>query len=238
MKKWLKQVLRPLALCIAPQDPVLSNIFDQGYGHARSRAEQKPVDAQGQPIPWLTYPCIEYLNQLDLSAMRVFEWGSGNSSKWFARRCKEIISVESDQDWYNYVKQELQANQTLLFAEESNYAEVIGDYGDFDLIIVDALRRYDCAEKALTHLKPGGFILLDNSDWHPNSCEMLRQKAPDLIQVDFHGLGPCNKYTWTSSLFLSLEFRPKLGGKRLPVVSLAGLDQISKYDQPWHEKYT
>ena len=38
------------------------------------------VNENNEPIPWFTYPSIQYLDQLDLSEKTIFEWGSGNSS--------------------------------------------------------------------------------------------------------------------------------------------------------------
>ncbi len=49
-------------------------------------------------------------------------------------------------------------------------------------------------------------IILDNSDWYKNTAKLLRDKL-DLIEVDFHGFGPINNYTWTTSIFFSRNFR-------------------------------
>ena len=45
-------------------------------------------------LPWFTYPAIEALSNWDLSDKRVFEYGSGFSTLFWASRAKEVVSVE------------------------------------------------------------------------------------------------------------------------------------------------
>ena len=35
------------------------------YGHLRTIARNECVDAEGRPIPWYTYPALEFIRQLD-----------------------------------------------------------------------------------------------------------------------------------------------------------------------------
>ncbi len=49
------------------------------YGQFETIKRWSCIDKNGNPIPWFTYPCIEYLNHLDLSECVVFEYGSGYS---------------------------------------------------------------------------------------------------------------------------------------------------------------
>jgi hypothetical protein len=89
------------------------------------------------------------------------------------------------------------------------------------VIVVDGDWRGACAERALAALAPGGLIVLDNADWYPGTCAMLR--ATNLIQVDFSGFGPVNPYTWTTSLFLHRDFRARPVGERQPVPAVGSL---------------
>jgi hypothetical protein len=47
------------------------------YGQFRTIKNWACIDKNGNPIPWFTYPAIEYLNCLDLSECLVFEYGMG-----------------------------------------------------------------------------------------------------------------------------------------------------------------
>ncbi|MBD1916308.1 MULTISPECIES: SAM-dependent methyltransferase [Cyanophyceae] len=200
------------------------------YGYHYTRSLQKPVDTNHDPLPWFTYPAIEYLAQLDLSDKSVFEWGAGNSSLFFAKRCKRITSIESSKEWYGYCSQQSLPNQDIRFREESEFAEAIDESSSkFDLIIIDSLRRGECAQKSVKHLNDGGLIVLDNSDWHPNTSAFLRNDC-NLIEVDMHGFGPVNDYSWTTSLYFHREFRFLSKEKKQPSFSKAGIQQVSKYD--------
>ena len=61
------------------------------YGHLRSVRAASPVDAAGKPIPWYTYPAIDFLRQLDLSERTVFDiHGSGKSTLFWAARAARV----------------------------------------------------------------------------------------------------------------------------------------------------
>ena len=146
--------------------------------------------------------------QLDFSTKDVFEWGSGNSSTFFAKRSSSIISIEVSEKWYNLAKQKLLNNQHLILSTEEAYTgQITTSNKSFDVIIIDGLQRERCAEVAPLYLKPGGMIIYDNSERDPDVCEKLRKKG--YIEIDFHGFGPINFYSWTTSLFFKdLNFQP------------------------------
>ena len=193
------------------------------YGNFRSYRNWQCVDKDGVPIPWFTYPAIEYLKQLDWREKSVFEYGSGNSSLFFAKRVKNLISVEDDLKWFEANKNKLSANQTIIFADKAiDYIHAIEkSKNTFDLIIIDGSHRPECTKLALKYLNSNGCILFDNSDWYPNTCAFLRTQ--DLIQIDFHGFGPINQYTWTTSLFLMRSFNSTTLGNRQPMPSISAI---------------
>lgn len=208
-------------VCFSEQIPDYLQIYEKEWGHERSRHSRRPVDSNGTPLPWFTYPAIEYIQQLDLSDRVVFEWGSGNSSLFFADRVKQITSVESDMEWFETISKEKKDNHNLVYVEESDsYPAYISKTKDlYDIIIIDGKLRADCAAAAIKQIKADGMIILDNSDRHPDISSRLREQ--DLIQVDMHGLGPVNNYTWTTTFFFtrSYGFRAKT---IQPVIPLGG----------------
>ncbi len=194
------------------------------HGHALSFTEQKPVNKNNEPIPWYSYPSIEYLSNLDFRQKTIFEYGSGNSSAFWAQRCRQILSVEDNAEWHKIVSASLQSNQRLLLVTERELyiAAVSQSEVRPDVIIVDGSHRFACAEAARQALAPGGMIILDNSDWHPKTAAMLRGSG--LIQVDFTGFNPINYYVTTTSVFLrrDIEIVPRFD--RLPMPGMgAGL---------------
>lgn len=51
------------------------------------------------------------------------------------------------------------------------YADAILDFPEdsFDFVLIDGRARVECALNALSRVRPGGFILLDNSEWEKYS---------------------------------------------------------------------
>lgn len=203
----------------------LLNLIERDYGHRRSVQENLCVDRNGAPIPWYTYPAIEYLRQLDTRDKTVFEYGLGYSSLFWADKCRRVVSVDNNRAWHETVRRLKRDHQTIFLAEtETDYVQTLfRDNARYDILIVDGDYRLACAKAALERLAPGGFVILDNSDWYPKTAQYLREAG--LIQIDFTGLGPINYYTWCTSLFLSREVSLKPLGDRQPVFAIGGLEQ-------------
>jgi len=190
------------------------------YGQYRSIKRGLPVLVDGSPIPWFTYPAIEYLEQIDLSDKNVFEWGSGNSTRYWAARCRSATAIENQPSWFDSVASDLAANARVWLRESPDgYVNAISSMEKaFDIIVIDGIERERCAAVAADFLSESGFIILDNSDWHPLAAKSLRTKS--LIQVDFAGFGPVNEYAWTTSFFLRrhFDFHPRMSDWPRPAI--------------------
>ena len=77
------------------------------FGLLRSFQKKISVDAQGNPIPWYTYPAVEYLEQFDFSNKTIFEYGMGNSTLYWSRYAKKVICADNSQDWYQQITNHL-----------------------------------------------------------------------------------------------------------------------------------
>jgi hypothetical protein len=191
------------------------------YGFLRSARAGKCVDAAANAIPWYSYPAIEYLKQLDFTNRDVFEFGSGQSTLFWAQRARRVVSVEDDEAWYGIVSAKLPPNCEMILEKDiAVYPTHLARYPDgFDVIVVDGASRgrtrNKCARAAIEHLRPGGLIILDNSDWLPMSAQLLRESG--LIEVDMAGFGPLLDHTQTTSLFFhrAFNFAP-IGRQPLP----------------------
>ena len=73
-------------------------------------------------------------------------------------------------------------------------------------------------------------VILDNSDWHPRTCALLRDS--DLLQVDFAGAGPINSYAWCTSMFLRRDFAIDRIRPNESLDVIGGLKDISSEDRP------
>jgi hypothetical protein len=188
----------------------IAGYFKRYHGQSITRERWQSVDVEGNPIPWMTYSAIFQLEQLDFSACNVFEWGSGYSSLYWASRCRQITTVEHDLEWINFVRTKPQPNLVCHSVELGEYASFIDTLNNqFDLIVVDGYihdnMRMRCVDHATKWLREGGLLVLDNSDWLPNTCDFLRRAG--FNQSDYAGFGPINNYPWCTSLFFKQSLR-------------------------------
>ncbi|HMD36554.1 MAG TPA: class I SAM-dependent methyltransferase [Vicinamibacterales bacterium] len=188
------------------------------YAHLESVKSQRAVDAAGNPLPWYTYPAIEFLRQLDFSDKTVFEYGSGMSTLFWAGKAKRVVSVEDDEQWCGTLRNLIPANAELIYEPDlANFPGVISSRGEFDIIVVDGpargRTRLKCCRAAFPQLRDGGLIILDNSDWLPESSKCLRDYG--LLEVDMTGFAPICGHVQTTSLFFHRAFAvPPVNGRQ------------------------
>lgn len=206
------------------------------YAHLASVRKRSCIDARSNPVPWYTYPAIDYLRQLDFSTSTVFEYGSGNSTLFWASVARRVVSVEDDEEWYRITASRLPGNCELtLETDLEEYPAIIERYPEpFDVIVVDGAARghtrLKCAKRAIRRLREGGMIILDNSDWLPESARVLRESG--LIEVDMTGFAPISGHTQTTSFFLHRAFAFKPSGPRQPLPGPGSVDKVWERPRP------
>lgn len=175
-------------------------------GWTRSIRAGKPVDAEGHPLPWLNYATIWFLEERLQPQRTIFEYGSGNSTLWWAGHLRQVVSCEHDAAWAGYLRHNLPANVTLMqhSSESASYPAAASTSGQtFDLVFIDGRRRADCAHFALKALRPEGVIILDDADQHPGAVAAI--EAEDYRRLDFVGLTPATVRLTRTALF----YRPE-----------------------------
>ena len=177
----------------------------EASGWLNSRRLKMPVDAEERPLPWWTYPIIDFLARRVRPDMRVFEFGSGNSTLWWASRVEHVTAVEHHPRWAVRMAQAVPDNVSLLHVP----LEPDGDYcrtsqrtgGRFDIVVVDGRDRVNCARECLGSLKEDGVIVWDDSQrrrYRPGFRFLGRR---GFRQLEFHGHGPMDTLPWETSVF-------------------------------------
>ena len=147
-----------------------------------ARRRQARFERENPDAPWLVPAAITYIEQELCPEFVGFEWGSGRSTLWFARRVRHITSVEGRRGWFDEVKRwiakdNLAERVTLFLAEVTSehnfsseeierYARVIDGVvdGSLDFIVVDGHFREACLQRVSNKLRPGGLLIIDNTD--------------------------------------------------------------------------
>lgn len=180
------------------------NSYLRAAGWWKSLLEGRSVDARGDALPWITYPCIGFLENRVRSNMAVFEYGSGNSTLWWAARTASVTSCEHDPVWYEHVKLTLPVNATLKLSSlaDGAYArEILAYRNAFDVVVIDGRDRVKCAVNAIDALKSDGVIIWDNTDRteYINGFQMLDSLG--FKRLDFIGMSPLVLFQCSTSIF-------------------------------------
>lgn len=163
------------------------------------------IDGQGKPIPWITYPAIEFLSRRLPASIRVFEYGCGNSTLWWANRATSVVSIEHDAGWYSKMLPALPPNCSLSHIPldtNGHYAGAISAYRNtFEIVFVDGRDRVNCLARSPEALTQNGIIILDNSDrinYRPGIEELF---AKGWRQIEFVGYSPITSAKNETSIF-------------------------------------
>jgi predicted O-methyltransferase YrrM len=153
------------------------------YPAARLRAKRGTTPQR----PWIVPAAIGWLRRRIRSNWAVLELGSGRSTVWFARRAGSLISLEDIEFWHGQTRERLEeaglSNVDLRLMEVEEFPREVASLpeGAFDLVVVDFLEaptvnRIDCIRPAMKKVRPGGYLLLDDSD-RPGYAEAFELMA-------------------------------------------------------------
>jgi predicted O-methyltransferase YrrM len=167
-------------------------------GWTKSFIEGTPQDKDGNFLPWMTYPAIEFLQKTINKNHRIFEFGCGASTIFFAKNAKEVVGLETDKRWLEIVKNNLsekKLNAEIHLMEDGieneNYENFPNNFSEkFDFIIIDSIKRFRCAKNSIKFLKDGGTIILDDSqrENYKKIFEFFEQEG--FKKTDFIGIEP------------------------------------------------
>jgi hypothetical protein len=172
-------------------------------------------------VPWWTYRAIDVVETWLATRpnARVFEFGTGASTAWLARRGAQVLSVEHDVEFMELFSPRLSGFPNVTLRVEppvasssprtpsgrdeyagldfSAYVSTIDAAGEFDLIVVDGRARAACLERAVPHLAADGLVVFDNSRRQRYREAIVRS---GLHEQALRGLTPTLPYPEQTSL--------------------------------------
>ena len=166
---------------------------------AAIRAALRPED------PSLTPHAVRELDRRLTRDMIGVEWGSGNTTRFFASRTKHLTSFETDPSYYEWVTGTLRAEgftnvdyRLIPHDFEGEHDEeamhrnpvvrAVDQFADqsLDYALIDSAPRGCLSRGVASKIKPGGLLILDNANWYLPPPANLRPVAPGSVS---HVLG-------------------------------------------------
>lgn len=125
--------------------------------------------------PWIVPAAVGWLGRRIRRDWSVLELGSGRSTVWLGRRAAAVLTFEDNEFWHHRaaerIAEEELENVRLRRLPVEELAATVGAMPDetFDLVFIDFLEsetaeRVDVVRAAHTKVRPGGYLLLDDSD--------------------------------------------------------------------------
>lgn len=166
---------------------------------------KSPVDGEGNPIPWVTYSFIDFIKDRIKKSHSVFEFGSGNSTFFYAKYAGLVVSVEHDKAWYDMIVSKKPENAEMIFCElvrDGDYCRMpIKLEEKFDILIVDGRDRVNCCKQAVNAVSDHGVIVLDDSEREFYQEGMTFLKKAGYKELSFSGISPGLFYRKSTSVF-------------------------------------
>ncbi|RZK43733.1 MAG: FkbM family methyltransferase [Pedobacter sp.] len=204
-------ILRALATLVTKPKRLYSilSFGHKGYlnsiGWFKAFDAQQAVDGNNQPIPWVTYSFIDFIKPRLTGDLSIFEYGSGNSTLFYARNVKKVVSVEHDEAWYQKIVTEKAKNAEMIFCKldvDGEYAKKALSLGEkFNIIIVDGRDRVNCCKYAVSAISENGVIILDDSERETYQNARILLEENGFKELSFSGISPGLFYEKATSVF-------------------------------------
>jgi len=161
---------------------------------------QSPLESG---LAWVSWAALDFLRDHVKPGMRVFEWGGGGSTVFFADLGAHVTCVETNRGWADKIavhcKKFGERVDIRLIQAEEDPAKEHEYYGSvsighpWDMILVDnweggVFSRMRCAEVSRRSVKPGGLIILDDA-WR-QEYKAASRILDGFSRRVFRGLGP------------------------------------------------
>jgi predicted O-methyltransferase YrrM len=152
--------------------------------------------------PWLPKKFMELFESWETKDWKMWEFGSGFSTSWFARRVGTLWSIEHSHQWHESVKKacKKKSNVHLLRKDlDKGYAEKILEFQDkfFDFVLVDGRNRVECLKNSKEKAKK--IIALDNGlreRYHSAVALMAADPKWDMHIVEWEDPNVVVKASW------------------------------------------
>jgi len=176
-------------------------------GWLYSQKMTQALNKEGEQIPWMNYSIVSFLENRLNKNLRVFEYGSGFSTSFYANHAHSVRSIEYDLAWWKFIKkiERVSSNIEIIYQDK----DVNGEYSrtirktetKYDVVVIDGRDRVNCIKQSIEQISDSGVILLDDSDRDRYQEGVIYAKSKGFRVLDFQGLKPGGLEMYVTSLF-------------------------------------
>ena len=154
--------------------PYMGEVMARSFAHwtpryIYDRSRLALYERRHPASPWLTADAIALIDQLLLPTDVGMEFGSGRSTRWFARRVARLTSIEANPDWYETVSKQIAEDgadhvEYLLRKPSVDYAAAADEIEpqSLNFCLIDGDERDQCLARCMPKLAPGSVLIIDN----------------------------------------------------------------------------
>lgn len=181
-----------------------SFLYEVSY--LKSLWTNKPYNKDNEPNPWLNYSAINFLDEKLLPSLDIFEYGSGISTEYYAKKARSVVAVEHYESWFKLVEKKIstQANAQVLYRKltENAYVNTPLELSKkFHVIVVDGRSRLDCLAVATECLTEDGVIIFDDAEREKYRYAYEYMENKGFSKIKFWGLRPSSCYFDSTVVF-------------------------------------
>ncbi len=183
---------------LSPIEKQAINLIHHGFLHDigwwKSWETKAPIDSNNNPLPWVTYSFIKFIENRLRKDMILFEFGSGNSTLYYSENVKEVHTVEHNPEWFERTSLKIPENVLI----ENIHSGIGGQYSmassnkgiKYDIIIVDGIDRVNCILNSIENLKNNGVLILDDSEREEYRAGVNELFNLGFKSIDLWGISP------------------------------------------------
>lgn len=155
-------------------------------GYFVSRIRRTIYEMNHPNQPWLVEEAVDLLASLLRPTDVGLEWGSGRSTAWLAGRVGQLVSVEDSEVWASKVRVILEERALPVdyrVRTGQDYVDVVNTFADesIDVCLIDGSCRDACARAAISKIRPGGLMVIDDVQRYLGHSSI---RAPNALSED------------------------------------------------------
>jgi hypothetical protein len=146
-----------------------------------------------QEVPWIAMPAVRFL-EARIKGLRVFEFGGGMSTVWYAKRALSVKTVENNRAWFGILRKKTvgRTNVDLVLIEnEEDYCKSLSlETSKYDVVVIDGSHRRKCLQNNQVALQDAKYVIVDNTDADLELSKMVDLLFSDRTILTFVGYPP------------------------------------------------